>query len=110
MGLKKTNYKIESLGITLPQAYAIIKDLVINGESARADFVIQASRENARNLKPLEIKTLHFKVDRNTNPYETAYIESKKPIVVDYKRNEELKRLEEVTKPGIFADWEDDIL
>ena len=103
MGLKKANYEIKSLGITLPEAYAIIKDLTINGESARADFAVQASRENASNLKPLEIKTLHFRVDRNTNPYETAYIESKKQV-------EEETANGKVLKDGVFTGWEDDII
>ena len=107
MGLKKTNYKIESLGITLPQAYAIIKDITINGESARADFVVQASRETANTLNPLEIKTLYFKVDRNTNPYQTAYIESKKQVE-ETRLNVATKQHEKVLVDGIFTGWNDD--
>ena len=109
MGLKKTNYEIKSLGITLPEAYAIVKNLVINGESARADFAVQASRESASNLKPLEVKTLHFKVDRNTNPYVTAYLESKKPKIVDGVWNEQSKTYETAVQAGIFTGWEDDL-
>ena len=109
MGLKKTNYKIESLGITLPEAYAIIKNLTINGESARADFVVQANRETANNLKPLEVKTLHFTVDRNTNPYQTAYVESKKQVE-ETKWNKTTNEHEKVLVDGIFTGWQDDIL
>ena len=101
MGLKKANYEIKSLGIILPEAYAIIKNITINGESARADFVIQASREKASNLKPLEVRTLHFKVDRNTNPYQTAYIESKKQV-------EEESNNGKILTDGIFTGWDDD--
>lgn len=110
MGLKKTNYEIKSLGITLPEAYAIVKNLTINGESARADFAVQTSRESASNLKPLEIKTLHFKVDRNTNPYETAYIESKKQVVTEHTWNQETKTYDDVIVDGIFTGWKDDIV
>lgn len=109
MGLKKLNYEIKEMGIILPEAYAIIKNLTIKGSKAKAEFVVQASRESAINLKPLETKTLHFTVDRNSNPYETAYTESKKQVM-GQKYNVETATFEECLENGVFTDWQDDIV
>lgn len=73
MGLKTTNYTIEELGLTIPEAYAFIRNLYVCGENATAEFVIQANREKAINLAPLKTVTLEFKVIRDENPYYTAY-------------------------------------
>ncbi len=49
MGLKKTNYTIEEMGITIPTAYAQITNLFIDlsGE-AHARFSIQQTREDIK--------------------------------------------------------------
>lgn len=107
MGLVKYNYEVKGLGITLPMAYAMVKNLNVLGDTATAEFYIQASRDNAINLKPLEIKRLRFKVDRNTNPYETAYIESKKLVEVE-RYNPQTNETEKMLVDGIFTGWGDD--
>lgn len=103
MGLKKYNYEIKELGITVPTAYAVIKKLVIDGKIGIAHFAIQS----ATNKQPLEIKKFMFAVDSNTNPYETAYIESKKRVKKS-EWNEQTQKNEAVEKDGIFTGWEDD--
>lgn len=113
MGLKKSNYTVKELGITVNEAYAIIHALSVRGNRGSAEFYIQGSRENAFNLKPLERKFLDFTVNRNENPYTTAYTVAKGVI-----KEEVVKINEETGEPyndietteNIFYGWEDDIL
>lgn len=109
MGLKKENYEIKELGLTLPAAYAIIHRLEIDGNNGIAEIYIQSSpRENAVTLKPLKREFIRFKVDRNENPFITAYKEAKKITIqtVVNKDGEE----EKVEFKAPFADWTDDIV
>lgn len=103
MGFKKNNYHSEALGITLPEANAVIKNIYIEGDRGNAEFVIQASRENALNLTPLERVYVPFTVNRNENPYKTAYEAAKgtRQVKTPYG-----KTLEE---PMPFNGWEDDV-
>lgn len=108
MGLKKENYEIKELGLTLPAAYAIIHRLEIDGDSGVAEFYIQSSpRENAVTLKPLKREFIRFKVDRNESPFITAYKEVKKvtteTVIKDGKE-------EKVEFKAPLADWVDDII
>lgn len=108
MALKKTNYEVKDLGITLPEAYAIIHRIEIDGENGSAEFYIQNSpRENAFNLKPLERKVVPFKVNRDESPFTTAYNAAKTDKTVTRELpNGETK---EVEVKGVFSGWEDDI-
>jgi hypothetical protein len=109
MGFKKTNYKLEKIGLTLPTAYALIGELKVQGERAKAVFNIHVTREEAAQKKPIEQKVLWFNVDRNENPFVTAYKkakESTETVTVDEETGEE----KTVEKKGIFADWTDDIV
>ena len=108
MGLKKTNYEIAELGITLPVAYAMVKDIEIRGEQALATIAVQQSRDFALTKKPIATAAIRFKVNRNENPYETAY-KLAKGIRKQPVRNEETQRVEMVDVPMPFHDWEDDI-
>ena len=108
MGLKTTNYKVEKLGVTLPNAYAVIKNLDIKGETAIATFAIQTSRDNAMGKSPIDKKKFSFRVNRNENPYETAYKLVKMQVKYVYKSWDGTKK-EQVTN-GIFYGWEDDIV
>ena len=58
MGLYKQNYESKKLGIVLPEAYALIKALHINGEYGRAIFEIQTSRDNCFEKEPIEWRVL----------------------------------------------------
>ena len=44
MGLKKTNYEVKDLGITLPIAYAVIRKLDRRGDRGYAELWIHNSR------------------------------------------------------------------
>ena len=108
MGLKTTNYEVKKLGIVLPTAYAIIKDLYIKGEYARADFVIQANRTATSEKEPLEIVKVEFALNRNESPFITAY-KTAKGQHYENKYNEETKQVEKVVvNNSIFYGWQDD--
>ena len=103
MGLVKDNYEIKSLGITLPKAYAIVKNISIYGTSGHATIVVQQSRELAIGKSPLEKHEIEFIVDRNENPYNTAYRAA--------KTNKEIGNGDEIiTIEAPFNDWTDDIV
>ena len=60
MGLKTTNYEIKNLGITLQQAYAVIKSITADRGHCNASFAVSTSRENALNKQPLETVNIDF--------------------------------------------------
>jgi hypothetical protein len=103
MGLKKYNCTIEEIGLTLPEAYAFIRKLNVNGEEGHAEFVIQASREKAINLSPLKTVHIYFKVNRDESPYVTAYkvAKSEQTIQLEYETK---------TVKMPFFGWQDDFV
>lgn len=109
MGLKKTNYEITELGMTLPIAYAMVKDIEIRGEHALATIAVQQSRDFALTKKPIATAAIRFKVNRNENPYETAY-KLAKGTKKEAVKNEETQKLEVIDVPMPFYGWEDDII
>ena len=130
MALKKTNYEVKEMGLTLAEAYAFIHRIecdryaetlteIVNGEvSSRqvdklrgvAEFYVQnAPRENAMGLKPFERHIIHFTCNANENPMAAAYIEAKGIHTVK-EYNPETHMYEDVEKPNIFNGWEDDIV
>lgn len=103
MGLKKTNYEVKKFGITLPEAYAFIHRLEVNGDEGAAEFYVQASpRKSAMEFEPYERIVVRFNYDRQTNPYELAYSAAKTVPAV----SEETKI--KISAP--FEGWEDDIV
>ena len=110
MGLKTTNYKVEELDITLPKAYAIIKELsILSNDWVNATFAIQSDREKTSKLKPIEIVKISFKWDRKTNPVEMAYNLAKSKIT-DYEYNEEKGVHEPYEKEMPLYGWDNDIV
>lgn len=103
MGFKKQNYTIEEIGVTLPEAYAYIHNLYVYGDKGNAEFVIQASRENAINLQPLKTVSIEFDVNRNESPYITAYKLAKSAHTI--QRGDKI-----ITYEMPFYGWEDDIV
>lgn len=88
--IKKNNYDISELGITLPTAYAKIGHVSIDEQgTARAIFNIQQSREDVINKNPLERITVSLSIDKTQPIYSQLYLAAKE------------------TK---FTDWEDDIV
>ena len=104
MGLIKTNYVSKSTGVTLPVAYAVLKDLVLNGNNARAIFVVQSSRETTKTFKPIDKVEVYFTWDRKSDLAKMAYEKAKTQIVVDLIENTETKT------EGVLYGWEDDII
>lgn len=124
MGLKKTNYEVRDLGITLPVAYAVVRKLDRYGDSGYAELWVHNSRENALSKNYLERHSVSFKTVDGKNPYEAAYEEAiKRPVrtevyYVDPVTGEELtkrsegaeRKTREVIDPAILDGWENDIV
>jgi hypothetical protein len=109
MGLKTTNYEVKELGITLPVAYAYIKKLYIDGTQGVAEFAIQSTRETVQVLSPIKTIRFGFTVNRNENPYVTAYQKAKGQRET-LQLNEEAHRMEKVLVGEVFYGWQDDIV
>ena len=108
MGLKTNSYVSKSTGVVLPEAYAMLKNLIIeSSDTTRAIFAIQANRENAKNYKPLDTCEITFKWDRKTDPAEMAYTLAKGYTTVIEKINEETGEITEVTVFGELYGWQD---
>lgn len=109
MGLKTTNYKVKELGITLPNAYALLKDIKVVSNRGVATFNIQSTRETAMELKPIETVAVEFTFDRKENPVETAY-KAVKGTREDWVYDEEKDTYAKQTVPQPLNGWEDDIV
>lgn len=112
MGLKTTNYVSKTTGLTLPHAYAVLGDLVVNRHTnnARAIFLVQASRENTKNYKPLDEVEVRFIWDRKTDPAKMAYETAKTEVRTVEKKNEETGEIYTETEVGTLFGWQDDIV
>ena len=124
MGLKKENYEVKDLGITLPMAYAVVRKLDRYGDSGYAELWVHNSRENALNKNYLERHYVSFIIKDGKNPYEAAYEKAiKRPVrtevyYVDPVTGEELtepgegaeRKTREVIDPAILDGWENDIV
>lgn len=106
MGLKTTNYVSKSTGLTLPTAYAKIKDLVLNGNNGRAIFAIQSTREAVENYQAIDKVEVRFVWDRKSDIAKTAY-EAAKTQTIE-KHNYETG--ETVTENGVLFGWQNDIV
>lgn len=107
MGLKKNNYTNKETGLTLPNAYALIKNLRIDSIYGVAMFVVQTSRDNCFDKEPIFTKELMFTVNREENPYTTAYNKAKEQVKGKYIEPETGEE-KEWTKEQPFFGWEDD--
>lgn len=109
MGFKRENYYAKHIDIEFPEAYAMIRNLRIDGKSGVAEFAIQTSRDKSMFSQPIETVKVYFEVDRNESPYITAYKkarESKEIMDINPLTGLYEKR---VVK-GVFADWKNDII
>lgn len=79
MGLYKKNYEVKDLGITLPEAFAIVRKIDRQGDKGMAELWVHSSRENAKTLQFLERKLVPFKCNDGDNPYEAAYTKAVTP-------------------------------
>lgn len=97
MGLYKKNYEVKDLGITLPEAFAIVRKIDRKGNKGMAELWVHSSRENAKTLQFLERKLVPFKCNDGDNPYEAAYTAAVTP--------EERKRY--TYKTELVKEWVD---
>lgn len=109
MGLKTTNYEVKALGITLPEAYAIIRNIRCDGERANVTFAIQSTRAAALEKKPIETKMVSFVWDRSRDIAEQAY-EAAKSKRTETVKDTFLGKTEEKTVYGCLYGWQDDIV
>lgn len=110
MGLKTSNYYVKPIGITLPNAYAVIKDIFVSGNNARAIFVIQSSRDSAQRLQPIETVEIGFRWDRKTDIAKLAYEKAKTQTIKHYEYDGKSDKPIEVETKGLLYGWEDDIV
>ncbi len=108
MGLIKNNYFSKSTGLTLPTAYAIIKDIVLNGNNGRAIFVVQSSRNATQNYKPIDKVEIPFVWDRKTDIAKVAYETAKTQKIKEQVFDELSGQHKEIEKEGILYGWTDD--
>lgn len=80
MGLKKNNYNIEKLNITISPAYAMVGKIEIENDTAIAEMKIHKTRTNLEEYEPLEVINISCPIDRNLSVYEQIYIEAKKDL------------------------------
>jgi hypothetical protein len=112
MGLYKKNYEVKDLGITLPEAFAIVRKIDRQGNKGMAELWVHSSRENAKTLQFLERKLVPFKCNDGDNPYEAAYTEATKQREVKTRKPKEIVaedgtktwKYEEVTKIECYFD------
>lgn len=111
MGLKTNNYVSKSMGIQLPFAYAVLRNLVIEANNqARAVFAIQTDRENAKKYTPIDKVEVHFEWDRKTDPAKMAYEKAKTEVREVKKWNGETHEEYTAMEYGTLYGWQDDIV
>lgn len=110
MGLKTTNYVSKSTGLVLPEAYARIKDLVLNGNMGRAIFAIHTSRANIDKFSPVDKVEVQFTWDRKTDIAEAAYNAAKTETRTIEVYNEKTQTVEPVIEYGTLYGWDNDIV
>ena len=90
MGLKKFNYRVKTLDVVVPDAYAKLADINIDSNGrAHGLFIIQQDREAIDNFQPFELVEIICNIDKTLPIYEQIYNEAKKTE---------------------FSDWTDDIV
>ena len=109
MGLKTTNYEVKELGIVLPNAYALLKDIKVVNNRGIATFNIQSTRETATELKPIETVAVEFIFDRKENPVETAYKAVKSTRKAWVYDEEKGCAIQQTVQQPLYG-WEDDII
>jgi hypothetical protein len=73
MGLKKQNYAIEELGITLPEAYCLVTSVRMDRSVMRVVAEIQQTREATSQKEPLERVFVNGPFDITQPSFPQAY-------------------------------------
>jgi hypothetical protein len=106
MALKKTNFEVKELGITLPEAIAIAQ---VDTKMGVATFNIGVNRDMALAGKTVKQVKMYMTFDRNQNPYVQAYKKATTPEMVK-QYNPETSLEEEIEVKPFFYGWEDVIV
>ena len=113
MGLKIKNCYIQKYDLTLPNAYAKLRTLVLNSNgTVNATFSIQQSREHCEKYQPIDVVRLDTEnVWDRTIPlekfaYEAAKTETNKITKYDPETHASVT----VEEYGPLYGWEDDIV
>ena len=112
MGFSKKDYEIEKKGISLSEAYAVVKNITINGEHVKAEFAINISRNNALLCEPIDVKTISLKYDRTKDILPQIYAAAKtdKTVKVTEIGEDGKPYIVDKTIKSPFSDWQDDII
>lgn len=90
MGFKTNNYESKAYGITIPEAYARITNIVVDVDGkANARFEIQQNREDVGSKASLALVPFRCEIDKDLPLHKQVY---------------------EKAKTEVFKDWEDDIV
>lgn len=108
MGLKTTDYLVKKFGITIPNAYAVVNKLSVDGDNAIAEFHVQTNRQRAFDEEPIETVTVSFKINRSGNLFAQAY-EVAKGVKQERVWGAALGKINLIDTPMPFYGWEDDI-
>ena len=102
MGFIKKNYVNERMGIELPEAYARICDISIDGgNNAQAIFIIQQSREATYAKQPIDGVVFNMCIDRSKPVYEQLYSAAKESIFSDWEDDIPTEPTDEATEEGV---------
>ena len=102
MGFIKKNYVNERMGIELPEAYARICDISVDGgNNAQAIFIIQQSREATYAKQPIEGVVFNMRIDRSKSVYEQMYSAAKESIFSDWEDDIPTETTDEATEEGV---------
>lgn len=110
MGLKTTNYKSNTKGLTFPVAYAVLDTLILDKNMVTATFIVQTTREKANKYDALDRAKIKFNWDRKSDLAQMAYETAKKEKKEEKYFNPETLKFETKTTYGLLYGWEDDIV
>lgn len=108
MGLKTTDYLVKKFGITIPNVYAVVNKLSVDGDNAIAEFHVQTNRQRAFDEEPIETVIVPFKINRAGNLFAQAY-EVAKGVKQERVWDATLSKINLIDTPMPFYGWEDDI-
>lgn len=107
--LKTTNYVSKSTGVMLPEACALLRNLVLNSDnSIRATFAVQSSRKNATQFNALDKFEVRFIWDRKTDPAKMAYEVAKTEVHEVERWDTANEKVVKEKIPGPLFGWQDD--
>ncbi len=107
--LKTTNYVSKSTGIVLPQACALLTNLIIEKDNrARAVFSVQSSRASATQYSALDRFEVRFIWDRKTDPAKMAYEVAKTEVHEVERWDAANEKVVNEKVPGPLFGWADD--